>query len=227
MEHKILLCFTESGFVWWISHGVLTRFPLNFLLVRAGVLVSRDVTGRVHHLHPAGLTLPATRLVEALLVRAGELGGVCQAGHGRRCHGSLYVKNTQTIQIFKNWLFRFFAKHHFVLQNKTWDLFLTRPNISNNEFAQSKFLAVFHVISWRVDFVHLQQNTMNVDVFVKTADYRDSRYNRRFPFYQFINLLCGVLAAFIFKTFPGQFSQRFFKLTVCDRAAGFIPTKQL
>lgn len=99
---KIPLCFIESGFAftagWRISHGFLWRF-LNLLLVWPCMLVSRDVSRRVHHFHAPCFPLPAARLVETLLVRSGELGGVSQAGHGRRSHGSLCVeKEKETLK---------------------------------------------------------------------------------------------------------------------------------
>lgn len=53
------------------------------------MLVSGDVSGSVNYVYPAGLPFAAAGFVEALLVRAGELGGVRQAAHGRGGHGSL------------------------------------------------------------------------------------------------------------------------------------------
>ncbi len=56
--------------------------------------------------------------------------------------------------------------------------------------------------------------------------YRNSRYNGRFPFYQFVNLLRGVLAALIFAAFSGELCQRFSELAVCNSAGRFVPRKQ-
>ena len=66
------------------SHGLG-----KLLLVGAGVFVPRDVPGRVHHVHAPGLPLPAPAVVEALLVRAGELAGVREAADRGGRHRSL------------------------------------------------------------------------------------------------------------------------------------------
>lgn len=52
------------------------------------MFVARDVAGRVDHVNAARFAFPAACLVETLLMRTCELGGVGQTGHGGRCHSS-------------------------------------------------------------------------------------------------------------------------------------------
>ena len=80
------------------SHGLG-----KLLLVGAGVFVSGDVPGRVHHVHTPGLPLPAAAVVEALLVRAGELAGVCEAAHRGGRHRSLWGF-TKTPSLLKSFI---------------------------------------------------------------------------------------------------------------------------
>lgn len=53
------------------------------------MFVAGDVAGCVDHVNAASFAFPAARLVESLLMRTCELGGVSQTGYSGGCHGSL------------------------------------------------------------------------------------------------------------------------------------------
>lgn len=92
MANAILLCFPPLPSVLMeqgeLSHGFLL-LALDFLLVRACMFIAGDVTGCVDHVDATCFAFPAACLVEPLLMRARELGGVGQTGDGGGCHGSL------------------------------------------------------------------------------------------------------------------------------------------
>lgn len=56
-------------------------------------------------------------------------------------------------------------------------------------------------------------------------NYRNSRYNWRLPFDHLEDLLCCLLAAFIFEALPGQLRKSLLELAVRDGAGRLVPTK--